>query len=118
MMRMIVAPLLALAFALANVGPTLCAAVHAQGRAPAEHAHHGTPASHAAAPGGAWAPVPDPGHHVACPDPAHCGATLVGPAQHGAAIVVAGRQFAVPPMPLADGAPQRLPAPATPPPRA
>lgn len=118
MMRMIVAPLLALAFAFANVGPTLCAAVHAHGRAPAEHTHHGTHASHAAATGNAWAPVPDPGHHVACPDPAHCGVTLMGPAPGGPTVTVAMRPLTASLLPPVDGTARPSSAPATPPPKA
>jgi hypothetical protein len=122
MIRIVAAPLLALAFAFANVGPTLCAAMHAHRQAPVEHAHHGAHPSHAAASaasaGDAWAPAPDPGHHVTCPDPAHCGVTLVGPAQHGAVVTVVVRPLTAPLLPAVDGTARQAPAPATPPPRA
>jgi hypothetical protein len=121
MHRIAAAPLVVLAFAIANVGPTLCAAVHGHTRASVEHAHHDAQAAHAAhaAPAGdAWESVPDPDHHVDCPDPAHCGLTLVGPAQRGAVVTVALRPVGDPAIQPAEGTPRRLPAPATPPPKA
>lgn len=115
MFRTLAGPLLAAAFAFANVGPTVCAAIHAHTAAPAEHAHHG---AHATPAGDAWAPVPDADHHAACPDPAHCGVTLLGPAQHAASVTVVLRPESAPAFPRVDGTPRQGPAPATPPPRA
>jgi hypothetical protein len=118
MLRILTAPLLTAAFAFANVGPTVCAAIHAHAQAPAEHAHHGSHgASHAPATGDAWAPVPDAGHQAQCPDPAHCGVTLLGPTQRGAAVTVVLRPMAAPLVPHMDGTPRQDSAPATPPPR-
>jgi hypothetical protein len=117
MLRTLTAPLLALTFAFANVGPTVCAAIHAHAAAPAEHAHHGAHGASAAAGGDAWAPVPDADPHAACPDPAHCGVTLLGPAPRAASVTVVVRPETVPPFPHADGTPRQGPAPATPPPR-
>jgi hypothetical protein len=94
--------------------------VHAHGRTPVEHTHHashGLPAP-AASTGDAWAPAPDPGHHVTCPDPAHCGVTLLGPPPGGAVVTVAIRPLTTPPLPAVDGTARPASAPATPPPKA
>jgi hypothetical protein len=121
MVRLVASSVIALAFAFANVGPTLCAAIHAHAPEPVQHAHHGSHASHQAAPvataGDAWAPVPDASHAAACPDPAHCGVTILGPAPRAVVLAVSTLPVAAPPTSFVDGAPQQLPDPATPPPK-